>query len=149
MQAHSGRPGVARLRERKAWEAGYDSCIILWDEFGRHLESLVDHGRAGELADVQALAEYVARSPQLPTTLGVLLHQRLLQYADRASHSVRTEWAKVEGRFAEHHYVDDSRELFRLLADVITTRRPHQFEKKAQVGLQSYSEACLGTKLVF
>lgn len=112
----------------KASETGYDSCVVLWDEFGRHLESLVDQGRAGELADVQALAEYVARSPQLPTTLGVLLHQRLLQYADRASHSVRAEWAKVEGRFAEHHYVDHSRELFRLLADVVATRRPHNLK---------------------
>ncbi len=129
--------------QSKAWEAGYDSCIILWDEFGRHLESLVDHGRAGELADVQALAEYVARSPQLPTTLGVLLHQRLLQYADRASHSVRTEWAKVEGRFAEHHYVDDSRELFRLLADVITTRRPHNLKKPPKSAFKATAKRAL------
>ncbi|WP_372922745.1 hypothetical protein, partial [Roseovarius sp.] len=123
---------LLNLAQKKAWEAGYDRCVIVWDEFGRHLESLVDEGRASDLADVQALAEYVARSPQLPTTLGVLLHQRLLQYADRASHLVRTEWAKVEGRFAEHHYVDDSRELFRLLADVVATRRPHDLNMPAR-----------------
>lgn len=112
----------------KAKKAGYDRCVILWDEFGRQLESLINEGRPGELADVQTLAEYVPRSPHLPTTLGVLLHQRLLQYADRASHSVRTEWAKVEGRFSEHHYVDDSRELYRLLVDVVATRRPRNLE---------------------
>lgn len=114
--------------QEKAKHAGYDRCVILWDEFGRQLESLINEGRPGELADVQILAEYVARSPHLPTTLGVLLHQRLLQYADRASHSVRTEWAKVEGRFAEHQYVDDSRELYRLLVDVVATRRPRNLE---------------------
>ena len=89
------------------------------------------------MSDIQALAEYVARSPQMPTTLGVLLHQRLLQYADRASHSVRAEWAKVEGRFAEHHYVDDSRELFRLLADVVATRRPYNLKMPSKASFKA------------
>jgi hypothetical protein len=131
---------LMNLAQEKAAAAGCDRCVILWDEFGRHLECLVDEGRASELSDVQTLAEYAARSQQLPTTLGLLSHQRLLQYADRASHSVRAEWAKVEGRFSEHHYVDDSRELFRLLADVIAARRPDGLKRPTKKAFKKAAE---------
>jgi len=110
--------------EGKAADAGLDHLSIIWDEFGRHLQSLISEGRANSLADVQTLAEYAARSARIPVTLGLLLHQNLLQYADRASQAVRSEWVKIEGRFATHQYVDDSREMYRLLADAVAGRRP-------------------------
>ena len=114
---------IAFLKQLKvvARSAGLDRICLLWDETGRHLESLVAEGRSAELSDIQVLAEYVSRSSDMPMTFGVTLHQSLLHYAQQMSSSVRTEWQKISGRFETIQYVDDSKEIYRLIADIIQT----------------------------
>lgn len=100
-----------------------DQCLLVWDEFGRHLESLVGGGRTEELNDLQTIAEFAARqaSPRLVLTL--LMHQPLAQYAGNAPQAIRNEWSKIAGRFETIQFVDDSREIFRLLGEVVESRR--------------------------
>ena len=116
---------IVFLQELKvvALNAGIDRIIILWDETGRHLESLVSDGRAAELSDIQVLAEYVSRSADIPMVFGVTLHQSILHHAQQMSQSVRTEWQKISGRFETIQYVDDSKEIYRLIADIVQTSR--------------------------
>lgn len=96
--------------------------LIVWDEFGRHVENLISEGRHSALADLQLLAEYVSRSEDVPMVLGLLLHQSLLQYAGHMPQSVRTEWSKIEGRFETLQYIDDSKEIHRLISQVVSSR---------------------------
>jgi hypothetical protein len=96
---------------------------IIWDEFGRHLEHLVASGRAGELADIQQLAEFVARERRVPFLLGMLLHQGMLRYASNLGDAVRAEWTKIEGRFRSIQYVDDSPEVYRLIGELVAAKR--------------------------
>jgi len=116
---------VSFLQELKqvCRSAGYDQICILWDETGRHLESLIADGKATELSDIQLLAEYASRSTDLPVTLGVTLHQSMLHYAQQMTQSVRAEWLKISGRFETVQYVDDSKEIYRLVADIIASNR--------------------------
>ena len=104
----------------KARASGCDRVVILWDEFGRHIESLIAEGRSAALSEIQLLAECVSRSIAIPVTLGLLLHQELLQYASNSPASVRTEWRKIEGRFQTIQYIDDSKEIYRLLSEVVS-----------------------------
>ena len=104
----------------KARSAGCDRVVILWDEFGRHIESLISEGRSVALSEIQLLAECVSRSIAIPVTLGLLLHQELLQYASHSPASVRAEWRKIEGRFQTIQYIDDSKEIYRLLSEVVS-----------------------------
>ena len=104
----------------KARAAGCDRVVILWDEFGRHIESLIAEGRSAALSEIQLLAECVSRSVAIPVTLGLLLHQELLQYASNSPASVRAEWRKIEGRFQTIQYIDDSKEIYRLLSEVVS-----------------------------
>ena len=104
----------------KARAAGCDRVVILWDEFGRHIESLIAEGRSAALSEIQLLAECVSRSKAIPVTLGLLLHQELLQYASHSPASVRSEWRKIEGRFQTIQYIDDSKEIYRLLSEVVS-----------------------------
>lgn len=103
----------------KARAAECDRIVILWDEFGRHIESLIAEGRSAALSEIQLLAECVSRSIAIPITLGLLLHQELLQYASNSPASVRAEWRKIEGRFQTIQYIDDSKEIYRLLSEVV------------------------------
>ncbi len=115
--------GILHALKEKAEEKGYDRIAIIWDEFGRHLESLVAEGRGDSLLELQTLAEFASRSDDLPITLGLILHQGLLHYAANAPQGVRSDWKKIEGRFRTVQYVDDSKEIYRLVADVIADRR--------------------------
>jgi hypothetical protein len=125
MPAKTGQDAIAILNalKEKATEKGYDRIVIIWDEFGRHLESLVADGRGEALLELQLLAEFVSRSSDIPITLGLILHQGLLHYASNAPQGVRSDWKKIEGRFRTIQYVDDSKEIYRLVGEVMADRR--------------------------
>ncbi len=113
---------LSSVKERAA-EFGFDRITIIWDEFGRHLESLVADGRGEALLELQLLAEFASRSSEIPIALGLILHQGLLHYASNAPQGVRSDWKKIEGRFRTIQYVDDSKEIYRLVGEVMTDRR--------------------------
>lgn len=108
----------------KAESDGQDRISIIWDEFGRHLESLVAAGRGSDIIFVQQLAEWVARQKSPEATFTALLHQNLLSYATRLNQTTRSTWKKVEGRFEVIRFVEDSREIYRLIADLVADSRP-------------------------
>lgn len=95
-----------------------DRMLIIWDEFGKHLENVVSQGRTVELFHLQSLAEFVSRSTKIPVTLGLLLHQSMLHYAGSAPQTLRQELAKIEGRFKHLQYIDDSKEVYALIGDI-------------------------------
>lgn len=99
-----------------------DRLLLVWDEFGRHLESLVAGGRASELNDLQTLAEFASRHSSPRMTIALLMHQPLVQYAGSAPQGVRNEWSKIAGRFETVEFVDDSRETYRLLSEAMQAR---------------------------
>jgi hypothetical protein len=103
---------------------GLDRIFIAWDEFGRHVEALVASGRASQLAEVQQLAEFASRAANPSVTMALLMHQGLLHYGGNVPQTVRNEWKKIEGRFHQIQYVDDSKELYRLIATVVRSNAP-------------------------
>jgi hypothetical protein len=105
-------------------EIGLDRILIAWDEFGRHVESLVVSGRASQLVEVQQLAEFASRAANPRVTMALLMHQGLLHYGANVPQTVRNEWKKIEGRFHQIQYVDDSKELYRLIATVVRSNAP-------------------------
>lgn len=96
-----------------------DRIAIIWDEFGRNIEKLLSEGQSSKLNEVQLLAEFASRSKTLPIVISLLMHQGLLNYASNVPQSVRSEWVKIEGRFRSLQYVDDSKEIYQLISEVI------------------------------
>ena len=119
----NGLDNVLAAVQKKAAACGCDRVVLLWDEFGRHLEALLNEGRTSALGEIQVLAEFVSRPREVPATMGLFLHQSLLQYAGNMTQSVRSEWTKIEGRFRTLQYVDDSKEIYRLVSEVVASRR--------------------------
>jgi hypothetical protein len=100
-----------------------DHVAIIWDEFGRHLEGLAAEGRARDLDQVQRLAEWTSRAKDPTASLTLLLHQNLSAYAARLNQTSRNEWKKIEGRFRQLRFVEDSKELYSLVAAAAAQRR--------------------------
>ena len=111
--------GVLKRLERRRC----DRLAIIWDEFGRHLEGLAAEGRARDLHALQQLAEWTARATKPQVSLVLLMHQSLLAYASALNQTSRNEWRKVEGRFHHIRFVEDSQELYELIADVVQEGR--------------------------
>jgi len=118
LATESSVPDTMQFLLALASDAGFDQVFLAWDEFGRHLESLISNGRPSELHDVQQLAEVTTRSKGTPLRMCVLLHQGFSAYAASAPDTVRREWQKIEGRFERVEYIDDSKELLRLLVEL-------------------------------
>lgn len=95
-----------------------DRLAIVWDEFGRHLETLAGRGRAEDLAQLQDLAEWTTRRKAPPATLTLLLHQDFHRYSGRLGQADQSGWRKIEGRFDILRIVEDSDEIYDLIADV-------------------------------
>ena len=100
-----------------------DRIAIVWDEFGRHLEGLVMEGRSRDLDALQELSELVVRPSGPAISLTLLLHQNVLAYAQNLNQTSRNEWRKVEGRFDQLRFVEDSKELYGLAASIVSSRR--------------------------
>lgn len=120
---------------------GFDAVLLVWDEFGRHLETLLAEGRAAELHELQTLAEIASRKSKVPLTIGLLTHRGVSQYASAAPQAIRAEWTKVEGRFQLIDYIDDSKEMYRLVAEVIQERRVRSPDSRDRTWLAKVSRA--------
>ncbi len=76
----------------------HGGLILFIDEMGKFLESAAQDGT--DLYILQELAEAAARSKGRLIVVGVL-HQSFEEYANRLSHEMRDEWAKIQGRFID------------------------------------------------
>ena len=108
---------------QRAHTQGRDRISIIWDEFGRHLETLASSGHAEVLSEVQQIAEWASRQDEPTATFTVLLHQTFFHYVGNLSQAARNSWRKIEGRFGLVRYVEDSREMYELIASVIEQSR--------------------------
>ncbi|MCH2185020.1 hypothetical protein MK280_04040, partial [Myxococcota bacterium] len=118
-------------------KAKADRLVIYWDEFGRHLETLVSEGNTAALLDVQSLAEFVSRQKSRPAVLALFLHQGLMAYGQNLPQMVRREWKKIEGRFEIVDYVEDSKEIFRLLAEIVGSRNEEKPKPPAKAKINA------------
>lgn len=105
---------------------GNRRLVVIWDEFGRHLEGLAAEGRSRDLHAVQQLAEWTERATDPPASLVLLMHQSLLAYAGSLNQTSRSEWKKIEGRFRSLRFLEDSQEIYGLAADFVADLRPHR-----------------------
>ena len=108
------RTGLVNRRPRGGWtetnliaaltdaavndESAHGGLLLFVDEMGKFLE-----GAARGHFDIyvfQQLAEAASRSNGRFLFVGVL-HQAFEEYANRLSHEMRDEWAKIQGRFID------------------------------------------------
>ncbi|CAO4157159.1 DEAD/DEAH box helicase family protein [Methylorubrum extorquens] len=127
----SKAPSTLDGLSRALSSAEFDHVAVIWDEFGRHLEGLVADGRSGDMDFIQRLAERTVRSSGPTISLTLLLHQNLLAYASHLNETTRSEWRKIEGRFRVIRLVEDSQEIYSLIAEVVASLRSGK--RRAQV----------------
>lgn len=106
-----------------AAKQGYGGVLLVLDELGKALE----HAARCEGEDIfllQELAETAARSGEKPLLVVGVLHQAFENYGEHLLASARTEWAKVQGRFADIAFLEPPEQQMRLTAQAVGSLRP-------------------------
>ena len=123
-----------------------DHIAVVWDEFGRHIEGLIADGRQDALQAVQHLAEWASRATYPSASLVLLMHQGLLAYAGGLNQTSRNEWRKVEGRFQHLRFIDDSRELYELIVELVSANRPKRSPRTREHKLRQIAQGAASAR---
>jgi hypothetical protein len=116
---------IAGLTEAAAERPRTHGGLVLFiDEMGKFLEAAAQDG--SDIYILQQLAEAASRSKGRFLVVGVL-HQAFEEYANRLSHEMRDEWAKIQGRFIDLVVNTAGEEQIDLISRAIeNNRRPQK-----------------------
>jgi len=106
---------------RAAREAGHDGVLVIIDELGKFFEYAARYPQHGDVYVLQELAEYAARSQDVPALLVGLLHQSFEEYAQHLDQGTRREWSKIQGRFGGIAFLEPADQVVRMVARAIHT----------------------------
>ena len=107
--------------------------VIVFDEFGKHLEYAVNNEPEKEMYFIQLLAEYINDENKNILFLSTL-HQNMDAYGISLDSAQKQEWNKVRGRLKEIPFIEPIDQLLSLAADHISNMKykkniPNNFEK--------------------
>ncbi len=135
---------IAHARELGA---GCRGLFVVVDEFGKFLEYAAFHPDHGDLQVLQELAEFATRSGDAALMLVTILHQSFDEYGARLSAQQRTEWQKVQGRFADIPFGDGPEETVHLIAHAIEVQEAASYSELLDDTTKQQMESCRDLKL--
>lgn len=97
--------------------------VVVLDEAGKCLEYAAQEPTRGDVHLLQELAESANRSGDCPILFITILHQAIERYAGRLGAAQRNEWAKVQGRFEDIAFQEDTDQLLNLVAAALEVKR--------------------------
>lgn len=103
---------------------GYTGILIIWDEFGRFLESTIGDAFGQEAAQLQSFAEFCNRSGTYQVHLVLITHRLISGYAAGLPQSYQQEWARIAERFRTHDISSDPSVTYRLIAEALSIPDP-------------------------
>ena len=114
--------------------SGGNGIVIAVDELGKFLEYEARHYGRNDIFLLQMLAEQAQTASSVPMYVLVLLHQTFEQYARGLGEALRTEWAKIQGRFETIPFLESTEQTLRVVARTFQDNL-NKKEKKAVLKL--------------
>lgn len=121
---------ILNLIESILKDTGTD-LLLVFDELGKNLEFAAHRRSDSDLYLLQQLAEFPRNSGNSVHVIG-LLHQAFSEYASEIGLAQCNEWTKIQGRFEDIAFTDSSREMLRLIGQVIEQKENAPFLVKAK-----------------
>ena len=128
----------------------FQGVLLLIDELGQFLDFAARHDEERDLFVLQALAEQAARSGAAPCVVVTILHQAFERYSLNAGAARRSEWAKVQGRFADLAFQEPARQMIRMGAHAMRPpqRDPYREARAAWAAQVAPAAEALGLRPV-
>ncbi len=106
---------------------GYSGLFVVFDEFGKYLESTANRQEAHDFKMLQDLAEIAAHSGEPCLLFTCVSHKSISEYANRLSDSQRNSFRTIEGRFASIGFQSTMEGSFELIRGALEPRE-EQFQ---------------------
>ncbi|WP_055106240.1 hypothetical protein [Paenibacillus ihumii] len=114
--------------------------FIVYDEFGRFLQTLDNSESFKNMQDLQSLAEFIDRTNNMHLLL--ISHKHIRQYASNDQESIRLEFEKIEGRFRHFTLENDAGTYLQLaqeaIRDINETSLEHEPELETAHSLRKF-----------
>lgn len=108
---------VSRLENQS--KVSHGGVVLVIDELGKFLEYEAHHYGANDIYVLQGLAEYACDAGPSKVFIFALLHQSFEQYAKGLGESLKSEWAKIQGRFEEIPFVESADQVLRVVSSAL------------------------------
>lgn len=108
-------------------EAGYQGIVVIFDEFGKHLEQIASNPNNDESLRIQNFAQYCNRSGEEQCFFIAIARGSLRDYAEGKMSD--EEWKKVSGRFEELNLTGIDEGIEELLDTIIIRRTEPEANK--------------------
>lgn len=105
-------------------ETDYDGVVVIWDEFGRFLESHISEPFGKDAALLQEFAEFANRSGTTQVHLILITHKIISGYAFGLPAEYEKEWARIAERFVAYDISSDPFVAYRLIAEALVCPDP-------------------------
>ncbi len=139
------------VARRLVEDAGYEGIVVIWDEFGRYMERVVDDPRGLEGQSIQTFADGCCnKSGKYPVHLYLICHRSLPEYArisalaraSGMSKEDQDEWAKIKGRFTVFHMTTSDQEVYELIDRVVVQAEGNPEWQARVTGWRDFFDEC-------
>lgn len=93
--------------------------LLVIDELGKFLEYEARHYGANDIFTLQTLAEQACEANECNFLVFVMLHQSFEQYSKGLGESLKSEWAKVQGRYEEVPFLESAEQTLKIVSNAI------------------------------
>lgn len=114
-----GRPEDVYRELAKSLPQEYKGIVVVFDEFGKYLETAWGQSQDIDLKPLQDFAEACNASEDIPIQLLLVSHKPIAQYAMKFGSEKVNEWKKVEGRFKTLEMLPQVSKAYEVIAHVI------------------------------
>ena len=97
----------------------FSGIFVVFDEFGKFLESVAEQQKKPDFAILQDLAEICCRSDNPKMLLTCISHKSISSYAEHASATQVQSFRTVEGRFSPIYFTSNFEGNFSLIAGAL------------------------------
>ncbi len=101
----------------------YDGVFIVFDEFGKYLESAVSYRETPQFKVLQDLAEMCGRSKTPCMMMTCISHKAISEYATKLTASQQSSFRTVEGRFTPIYFTSTFEGTFSLISGALGRNR--------------------------
>ena len=120
----------ASVAKQLVEDKGYAGIAVIWDEFGRYLERVVEDPQGPEGQSIQSFAERCNNSHENQIHLYLICHRSLQEYVQMSmtarmsgmAEAQSQEWNKISGRFHEFLMRPSDTETFNLIDQVVVQK---------------------------
>ncbi|GHO75235.1 hypothetical protein KSD_30060 [Ktedonobacter sp. SOSP1-85] len=121
-------------------DSGYEGIIVIWDEFGRFLDSRAGEPFGAEAALLQSFAEFCNRSGSSQVHLVLITHQLMSSYAAGLPLVHQQEWARIAERFRNHDISSDPNVMYQLIVEAISTPDTKAWQRFTDIHRSAFNQ---------